>query len=137
MTLALRTGGKKVFGTYPYMEAASIGEGGLGAGRLPSPRTRCGKGYRARRYMGDSSAWANAEIRLRISRITLILPGIWGINAFRRHRPRLARGVERHLVHGRGRGSLAVIAERPHGLLHRDLPRQRGNLFYVKGGFGY
>ena len=81
LTLALRAGGKKVFGIYPYTEAASIGEGGLGAGALGEPQDTV-RGYRARRYMGDSSAWGNAELRLRVSRISLILPGTWGINGF-------------------------------------------------------
>jgi outer membrane protein assembly factor BamA len=80
-TLALRAGGKKMFGTYPYMEAAPIGEGGLGAGALAEPEDTV-RGYRARRYLGDSSLWANADVRLRVSHITLILPGAWGIHGF-------------------------------------------------------
>jgi hypothetical protein len=80
-TLALRVGGKKVFGTYPYMEAAPIGEGGLGVGALAEPEDTV-RGYRARRYLGDSSAWANAGLRLKVSHITLILPGTWGIDGF-------------------------------------------------------
>ena len=80
-TLALRVGGKKVFGTYPYMEGAPLGEGGLGVGALAEPEDSV-RGYRARRYLGDASAWGNADLRLRVSHVTLLLPGAWGVNAF-------------------------------------------------------
>ena len=80
-TLALRVGGKKVFGTYPYMEGAPIGEGGLGVGALAEPEDSV-RGYRARRYLGDASAWGNADLRLRVSHVTLLLPGAWGVNGF-------------------------------------------------------
>jgi outer membrane protein assembly factor BamA len=137
MTLALRTGGKKVFGTYPYMEAASIGEGGLGAGALAEPQDTV-RGYRARRYMGDSSAWANAEIRLRVSHITLILPGIWGINGFGDIGRVWLEGESSDTWHsGAGGGIwLSLLNDRmafSTGIAHST----EGNLFYVKGGFGY
>ena len=80
-TLALRVGGKKVFGTYPYMEGAVIGEGGLGVGALAEPEDTV-RGYRARRFLGDASAWANSDLRLRVSHVTLVLPGEWGVNGF-------------------------------------------------------
>jgi hypothetical protein len=80
-TLTLRVGGKKVFGTYPYMEGAHIGGGGLGAGALAEPEDTV-RGFRARRFLGDASAWANGGLRLRISHFTLVLPGDWGINGF-------------------------------------------------------
>jgi hypothetical protein len=80
-TLALRGGGKKLFGTYPYMEAASLGQGGLGAGALEEPENTL-RGYRARRFSGDSSAYGNADLRLRISSMNIIVPGVWGVTAF-------------------------------------------------------
>ena len=60
VTLALRAGGKKVFGTYPYMEAASIGAGRPGRGAPSGSPQDTVRGYRARRYLGDASAWGNA-----------------------------------------------------------------------------
>ncbi len=125
-TLALRVGGKKVFGTYPYMEAAPIGEGGLGVGALAEPEDTL-RGYRARRYIGDSSAWGNAGLRLRVSHLNLILPGAWGAPRVRRRRARLARGrVERHVAHRRGRRPVGIVPERPHGLLGRARPQHGG-----------
>jgi hypothetical protein len=81
LTLAVRGGGKKVFGTYPYMEAAALGQGGLDAGALAEPDNTL-RGYRARRFMGDASAYGNADLRLRISRMNLFAPGVWGVTAF-------------------------------------------------------
>jgi hypothetical protein len=69
-TLALRVGGKQVWGTFPYHESAFIG----GIGTL--------RGLRLQRYAGDASAWANAELRLRLFRVNLLVPedvGIFGL----------------------------------------------------------
>ncbi|HET7294503.1 MAG TPA: BamA/TamA family outer membrane protein [Vicinamibacteria bacterium] len=81
LTLAVRGGGKKVFGTYPYMEAAALGQGGLDAGALAEPDNTL-RGYRARRFTGDASAYGNADLRLRLSRMNLLAPGVWGVTAF-------------------------------------------------------
>ena len=80
-TLALRGGGKKVFGTYPYMEAAALGQGTLGQGALEEPENTL-RGYRSRRFTGDSSAYGNADLRLRISSMNILVPGVWGLTAF-------------------------------------------------------
>jgi hypothetical protein len=72
-TLALRVGGKHVFGNYPFHEAAFIGGGGL-TGSGSSVR-----GFRAQRFAGDSALYANAELRLRLSDIYLFLPGEMGV----------------------------------------------------------
>ena len=66
-TLALRVGGQKVWGTFPFFDAAYIG----GANTV--------RGLFANRYAGDASVWGNAELRLRVSRYYIILPGDWGI----------------------------------------------------------
>jgi hypothetical protein len=69
-TLALRAGGKYVSGDYPFHEAAHIG----GAQTV--------RGLREHRYIGDYSAWGNAELRLRLGRARIVLPadvGIFGL----------------------------------------------------------
>jgi hypothetical protein len=80
-TLALRGGGKKVFGTYPFFEAASVGSGGLGEGALDEPQNTL-RGFRSRRFQGDSSLYGSAELRLRVSPLKLILPGHFGVLGF-------------------------------------------------------
>ncbi len=81
LTLALRAGGKKLWGPYPYFEAAAIGGGGLGKGSLNEPDYTV-RGFRSRRFIGDASLYGNAEIRLKLSSISIVLPGRWGVFGF-------------------------------------------------------
>ncbi len=66
-TLALRVGGTKVFGTYPYHEAAYLG----GSSTV--------RGYNEYRFAGDAAVYGNAELRLFLLRYNIILPGDFGI----------------------------------------------------------
>jgi hypothetical protein len=66
-TLALRAGGKKVFGTFPFFESAFVG----GAGTV--------RGLREQRFAGDGSLYGNAELRLRLGRFFAVLPGDFGV----------------------------------------------------------
>jgi hemolysin activation/secretion protein len=69
-TLALRAGGRKLWGTYPFFEAAFIGDRNT---------VRLG---REQRYAGDASAYGSAELRLRLTRIMLVVPtdvGVFGL----------------------------------------------------------
>jgi hypothetical protein len=65
-TLALRVGGKKVWGRFPFQEAAYIGD---------ASSVRLG---RQNRFGGDGAVFGNAELRFRLSRIFLVLPGEMG-----------------------------------------------------------
>ncbi len=69
-TLALRAGGRKLWGEYPFFEAAFIGD--RNTVRLGSEQ----------RYAGDASAYGTAELRLSLTRMTLVVPadvGIFGL----------------------------------------------------------
>jgi hypothetical protein len=66
-TLALRVAGKRVFGDYPFQEAAYIG------GHTSV------RGLRAERFGGDGSLYGNAELRLPLGRFSGLLPGEFGI----------------------------------------------------------
>jgi hypothetical protein len=69
-TLAFRAGGRKLWGSYPFFEAAFIGDKGT---------TRLG---RENRFAGDASAYGSAELRLFLARTTLIVPtdiGVFGL----------------------------------------------------------
>lgn len=60
--LGLRGGAKKVFGDYPFQEAAFIG--GRSNVRSLDPQ----------RYAGDAAFFARAELRLPVARFTMLLP---------------------------------------------------------------
>jgi hypothetical protein len=66
-TLALRLGGRKLWGHYPFFEAAFIGG---------SSTVRLG---RVNRYAGDAAAYGNAELRLPLAQVTLVLPADLGV----------------------------------------------------------
>jgi len=81
LTLAARAGGKKVFGTYPFRDAAFIGGGNLPTGSLLEPSYAI-RGFHTMRFAGDASAYGNADLRLRLFRATIILPthvGVFGL----------------------------------------------------------
>jgi outer membrane protein assembly factor BamA len=66
-TLALRAGGKGVFGTYPFYEAAFLGG---------SPSLR---GLRLQRYAGDSMLHGGADLYLPVTKAFLLVPGEVGV----------------------------------------------------------
>jgi hypothetical protein len=137
LTLALRGGGKKVFGDYPYFEAASIGGGGLGVGALQEPDYTV-RGFRSWRFLGDASLYGSAELRLRVSPLTLVLPGDWGLLAF--------VDTGRVFVQGQGAGGwhTGVGGGVFYSLLHDRSVFSAGlahsredDVFYFKGGFTF
>jgi hypothetical protein len=67
-TVALRAGGEKVWGTFPYYEAAYIG----GSETL--------RGFRTDRFAGDASLYASAEWRMFLGRVGFLIP--WDIGVF-------------------------------------------------------
>jgi hypothetical protein len=66
-TIALRAGGRSLWGGYPFFASAFIGD--AGSARLG----------RRHRYAGDASAYGNAELRLKLTRFFAILPGELGL----------------------------------------------------------
>jgi hemolysin activation/secretion protein len=69
-TLSFRAGGRKLWGDYPYFEAAFIGD--RGTVRLS----------RENRYAGDAAAYGSTELRLSLFRMTLLVPtdvGVFGL----------------------------------------------------------
>lgn len=66
-TLAARVGGKKLWGEYPFHEAAFLG----GAQTV--------RGFTPRRFAGDASLYGNLELRLALTRFFLVVPGKLGI----------------------------------------------------------
>ncbi len=65
--LALRAGGRRVFGDYPFFEAATIG----GAATL--------RGYSEQRFRGDDAVYGNAELRVPVGQVKVVVPAQLGI----------------------------------------------------------
>jgi len=64
--VALRAGGRRVWGRFPLHEAAFLG----GVNTM--------QGFRRQRFAGDAALFGNAELRLFLSRFFVILPGEFG-----------------------------------------------------------
>ena len=67
--LILGVGGKRVWGTYPFHEAAFLG----GGDSL--------RGLRTQRYAGDGALWATAELCFSLFKAFLLVPGELGVFA--------------------------------------------------------
>ncbi|HEX9754343.1 MAG TPA: BamA/TamA family outer membrane protein [Gemmatimonadales bacterium] len=67
VTVALRVGGRQAWGDFPYFEAAYLGA------------SESLRGYPRNRFAGDAAVFGNAELRLRLARTKIILPGEFGV----------------------------------------------------------
>lgn len=67
-TLAVRAGGKKVFGTFPFQNAAYLG------GRTTI------RGFAEQRFAGDAVAFGNAELRVPVVPVRIIFPAQLGVH---------------------------------------------------------
>jgi hypothetical protein len=125
-TLALRLGGRKLWGRYPYFEAAFIG--GASTVRLG----------RVNRYAGDASAYGSAELRVPLAQVQLVLPadvGIFGLADVGRV---FLAGESSDKWHGAFGGGLSV------GYLHQAntfslavARSEERTALYVQAGFGF
>jgi hypothetical protein len=69
-TFVIRAAGGKVWGNFPFYESMFLG----GVNSL--------KGYSRERFAGDGVVLAQSEIRARLFRVNIILPGTLGISVF-------------------------------------------------------
>ncbi len=70
LTLALRAGGEKLHGNFPFYEAAFLG----GFGSL--------RGFNTERFAGDASLFGNADLRLSLFRMKILVPTTVGVFGF-------------------------------------------------------
>lgn len=70
ITFAFRASGEKIFGQYPFIHSAFVG----GENNL--------RGYNRERFSGESSIFAQSEIRTHVAKVKVILPSNFGLNLF-------------------------------------------------------
>lgn len=70
LTLALRAAGERVWGDFPFYEAAYLG----GSESL--------RGFRFQRFAGEATALGSAELRLHLMRFRLLVPTALGVFGF-------------------------------------------------------
>jgi hypothetical protein len=126
-TLALRAGGKKVFGdSIPFFESAFVG----GASTV--------RGLREQRFAGDASLYGNAELRLRLGRFFAVLPGDFGVFGLADAGRVFLDGESSDVWHtGFGGGFWFAFLE-PANAVTLALARGDGRTaFYLRAGFAY
>ena len=75
-TLAVRAGGKKVWGAFPFYESAFLGGTGVVGTGISSGNLR---GFRKNRFAGDTSLYGNSELRLVLARVKTLTLGEFGL----------------------------------------------------------
>lgn len=125
-TLALRAAGTRVFGPYPFHEAAFIGGG------------TTVRGYAEHRFAGDASLAGNMELRARVGQLYAFLPiefGVFGLA----DAGRVFRSGETSTVwHGAAGGGLwLAFLNRVNTLTLAAARSPEGTGIYVRAGFAY
>jgi hypothetical protein len=125
-TLAFRAGGQKLFGRYPFQEAATLG----GAENF--------RGLPRQRYWGDASVYGNAELRLLLlKRDRSLIPrfGIFGLADVGRVFFEGESSDEWHTAWG---GGVWIALADPRRLASVAIATSEGHVrFYAQGGFTF
>ena len=125
-TLALRVGGKRVWGQVPYQEAAYIGDGST---------VRLG---RQNRYAGDASVYANAELRLFLTRFSFLVPGEFGVFGLGDIGRVYLEGESSDKWHGAAGGGIwASFLDRANTMSVAVASSAVRTAVYIKAGFGF
>jgi hypothetical protein len=126
-TLALRAGGKKVFGNvFPFFESAFVG----GASTV--------RGLREQRYAGDGALYGNAELRLRLGRFFAVLPGDYGVFGLADVGRVFLDGESSDTWHtGAGGGIWFDFLERANTISVAVARGDNRTAFYLRAGFAY
>lgn len=125
-TLALRAGGDKLWGTYPFFDAAFIGGG------------TTLRGWREQRFAGDASLYGNAELRFFLTRVFLMLPADLGAFGLADAGRVFADGERSDRWHpGFGGGLWVSFLGRSHTFSVSAARGREGTGFYFRSGMLY
>ena len=125
-TLALRVGGRKLWGAFPYFEAAFIGD--------PST-VRLG---RVNRYAGDASVYGSAELRLALARLQIVLPADFGVFGLADAGRVFLEGQPSDEWHTAfGGGLWLAFLSRAHTLSLAAASSEERTGIYIQAGFGF
>jgi hypothetical protein len=125
-TLALRAGGRKLWGQYPFFEAAFIG--GASTVRLG----------RVNRYAGDAAAYGNAELRLPLAKVMLVLPADLGVFGLADAGRVFLEGESSDKWHTAfGGGIWLSFLSRAHTISAAIAAGDERTGFYMQAGFGF
>ncbi len=125
-TLAIRLGARKLWGQYPYFEAAFIG--GASTVRLG----------RVNRYAGDASAYGSTELRLSLAKVKLILPATLGVFGLADVGRVFLEGESSDTWHGAAGGGVSLsYLERAYTFSLAVAESEERTAIYAQAGFGF
>ncbi len=125
-TLALRVAGKKVWGTYPFQEAAYVG----GASTV--------RGFPEHRFAGDAALFGNAELRLFLTKFFLLLPSELGVFGLADAGRVYLSGETSDRWHASAGGGLwLALLNRANTLSVAAARSAEGTRIYVRAGFAF
>ena len=124
--LALRAGGARLSGEYPFWAAARLG----GAGSL--------RGYDEDRYSGDAAAWGGAELRVKLGHVVALLPFDVGVHGLAEAGRVWLDGESSDAWHEAWGGGAWIAVMGRTGTLSLTLARgESRSVLYLRGGFGF
>jgi hypothetical protein len=124
--IALRVGGKRVWGSYPFQESAFLGG-------VESVR-----GLRPNRYAGDAVAYANAELRLALFRFRALVPARFGVFGLADGGRVWLKTEESKKIHTGFGGGIWVAFLKPDNTLSLAAAQSEGHLrVYFNAGFAF
>jgi hypothetical protein len=125
-TLALRVGGKHLWGDFPYSDAAFLG----GSQNL--------RGLREQRFAGEAAAYGGAELRVFLTRLFLLFPidfGVFGLSDVGRV---FAEGQPSGGWHTSLGGGVWLAPVSRSATVHASIAQSEGRrAFYVGTGFAF
>jgi outer membrane protein assembly factor BamA len=125
-TLALRVGGQRVWGDFPFHEAAYVG----GASTL--------RGWGEQRFAGRGSAYGSAELRLLLAHAMLFVPGDLGVFGLADAGRVYATGERSGAWHvGAGGGVWVAPLTRAHTISLAVVRGREQTGVYLRTGFAY
>ena len=125
-TLALRVAGSRVFGPYPFHEAAFVGGG------------TTVRGYAEHRFAGDAALVGNAELRVSLARLTALLPIEFGVFGLADAGRVFLAGETSDVWHGAAGGGLwFAFLSRTNTLTIATARSPENTGLYVRAGFAY
>ena len=125
-TLAVRAGGKKVWGVFPFAESAFLGG------------SRSVRGLREQRYAGNASLYGSAELRVFLVRTFVLAPTDLGVFALADIGRVYAEGESSSTLHNGLGGGIWLAPLKRSSTVQASLARSEGRTrFYLGLGFAF
>ncbi len=124
-TLALRAGGEKIWGRFPYFESVFLGG------------SRSLRGYEENRFAGSAALWGNAELRMKLFDYRILVPGSVGVMGLADAGRVWLNGEEADEWHTAYGGGLTVSFVKPENVLVLSVVHSKEKNISLYAGFGF